>query len=441
MPGLPVILVFCASLLFCVAFGYPVTLALFAGFLLFMGYGLKKGIAWRELWAAAAGGFRSTVPIVVVLCLIGMFTASWRASGTIAYLVSWAIRFVTPEAALLMAFLLNAMLSTITGTSFGTAATMGVICMTMTDAMGISPVLAGGAVLSGIYVGDRCSPVSTSASLVCLVTQTDIYRNVKYMLISGMVPLLLSCAVYAGLGFFLHASGTVMDIGSLFAREFSITWITLLPAAVLVVLVALRTNTRLTLAASTAAAAAIAFFVQDMPAAGIVRMLITGFAAHDQELGRMLNGGGVLSMAGVCLLVLISSTYAGIFEKTGLLSVFKDKMPSLADRLTPFGAIALTAFSVSTVLCNQFLAVMLTREICSGIEPDKQRMANALENSAVIIPAMFPWAVACAVPLATLKVPALCVVFACFLYLVPLWGIVRGIAERKEQQANSRSRV
>ena len=35
-------------------------------------------------------------------------------------------------------------------TAFGTAATMGVICMSIAQAMGLSPVLAGGAVLSGV---------------------------------------------------------------------------------------------------------------------------------------------------------------------------------------------------------------------------------------------------------------------------------------------------
>lgn len=53
--------------------------------------------------------------------------------------------------------------------------------MTMAQTIGVNPVFAGGAVLSGIFFGDRCSPVSTSAMLVSEVTRTDLYENIKGM--------------------------------------------------------------------------------------------------------------------------------------------------------------------------------------------------------------------------------------------------------------------
>lgn len=81
----------------------------------------------------------------------------------------------------LASFLLCSLVSFLTGTAFGTAATMGVICMTMAKSMNVSDVLAGGAILAGIYFGDRCSPVSTSALLVSELTKTDLYENLKGM--------------------------------------------------------------------------------------------------------------------------------------------------------------------------------------------------------------------------------------------------------------------
>lgn len=42
----------------------------------------------------------------------------------------------------------------------------GVICGTIGAAMNVDIRLVGGAMLSGVYFGDRCSPVSTSALLV-----------------------------------------------------------------------------------------------------------------------------------------------------------------------------------------------------------------------------------------------------------------------------------
>lgn len=192
-----VLTTFALAILGCALSGQSVIWALVFGFFLFTGYGLYRGHSVRALTPMAMKGVKTIFGIAVVLALIGMLTGSWRASGTIARLVNDAAGFITPEWCLLAAFLLNGALSTLTGTAFGTVATMGVITMTMTDAMGINPILSGGAILAGVFVGDRCSPVSTSAALVAVVTQTNLYTNLKLMLKSGMVPFLTASGLYA----------------------------------------------------------------------------------------------------------------------------------------------------------------------------------------------------------------------------------------------------
>ncbi|MBR5980715.1 MAG: TRAP transporter large permease subunit, partial [Firmicutes bacterium] len=152
---------FCTGLLVCLAFDAPVLYALAAGLVLFLLYGRYKKFSWTELARMAFDGVKSVRNILITFMLIGVLTAYWRAAGTIPVLVSAASGLIRPGVFLLMTFLLCCGVSLLTGTSFGTAATMGVICATMGQAMGISPVLAGGAILSGAFFGDRCSPVST----------------------------------------------------------------------------------------------------------------------------------------------------------------------------------------------------------------------------------------------------------------------------------------
>lgn len=64
----------------------------------------------------------------------------------------------------------------------------------------MNPLFTGGAVVSGIFFGDRCSPVSTSALLVSELTGTDLYGNIRRMLRSCLVPFVLTCAAYLALG-------------------------------------------------------------------------------------------------------------------------------------------------------------------------------------------------------------------------------------------------
>ena len=46
-------------------------------------------------------------------------------------------------------------------------------------------MIAAGVIMSGVYFGDRCSPVSSSANMVAGITDTKIYDNVKIMFRDG----------------------------------------------------------------------------------------------------------------------------------------------------------------------------------------------------------------------------------------------------------------
>ena len=245
-----VILVFCTGLLVCLLMDLSILWALLFGLLLFLLHGRKKGYSWHALFSMALEGALTVRNILLAFLLIGVMTAMWRAAGTIPVLVCYVASFIRSAVFLPMCFLLNCFLSLLTGTSFGTAATMGVICAAMGSAMGIDPRLVGGAVLSGAYFGDRCSPVSTSALLVAELTETSIFDNIRNMLRSALVPFLLSCAVYALLGLRQSGGGEGMALSELFGRVFQLSPLALLPAAAILVLSVLRVPVKLAMAVS-----------------------------------------------------------------------------------------------------------------------------------------------------------------------------------------------
>ena len=158
-----VISLFCFALLLCVLLNFSILYALVGGLCIFLLYGVRKGFTWRQMIRMSFAGVKTAKNVLLTFFLIGILTALWRAAGTIPTIVCYASSLFQPSLFLLMSFLLNCVVSVLTGTAFGTAATMGVICATMAVTMGIPLVLVGGTVLSGVYFGDRCSPVSTSA--------------------------------------------------------------------------------------------------------------------------------------------------------------------------------------------------------------------------------------------------------------------------------------
>lgn len=86
-----------------------------------------------------------------MLALIGVLTGLWRAAGVIPAIVYYAVPLISPGVFLLATFLLNCLVSVLTGTSFGTAATVVSICISMAGAMGAPLFAAGGVALSGAF--------------------------------------------------------------------------------------------------------------------------------------------------------------------------------------------------------------------------------------------------------------------------------------------------
>ena len=365
-------------------------------------------------------GILTAKNILIVFVLIGMMTALWHACGTIPFIICHAAKLLRPEVILLVSFLLNCALSVLTGTSFGTAATIGVICMAMGVSAGASPLLLGGAILSGAFFGDRCSPFSTSALLVSELTKTSIFDNIKNMVRTAWFPFLLTCILYGVLGFQLHSQTETTDLTSLFGREVVLHPTAILPAVVILILALMRIPVKFAMLASIAASLVVGFFIQDLAVTDLPQLLLSGYHAADPEAATFLDGGGILSMVKVAAIVCISSSYAGIFQNTRLLDGLKAGLSKLGARITPFGAILVAAAGTSMIACNQTLSIMLTTQLGHDLEPDNACMALALENSAVIVAPLIPWSIAGAVPLATIGAPMTSLFAAFFLYLVPL---------------------
>lgn len=404
--------------------------ALLGGLVLFSLYARKKGFSFKETGKMCLEGMYEVRNLLTVFLLIGFLTGLWRLSGTIPEILSLSSGLFAPAAFLPVVFLLNSLLSFLIGTSFGTVATMGVITMTLGRVLGLDPALLGGAALSGIYFGDRCSPLSTSAMLVRELTGTDMPGNMKGMFRTGLVPFVLSLLLYALLGRSPAGETAGTNVTALFSREFTLSPWLLLPAVTVLVLSLLRVNVKMSMLAGIVTAAALCFLVQKTPVTVFLKTLWAGYACADEEINGMLAGGGLRSMLSTTAIVCLSCAFSRIFEKTGLLDRVRALFLRVREKTGAFTATALASVFCCAVACNQTLGVILTSDLCRPFSAEKREFALRLEDTVIVIAGLIPWCIACSVPLSTLGVGAGAIRYAFYLWLFPLLGILQEIIQK-----------
>lgn len=431
MGSIIAILLFSLSLITCLLLKFSVVYALVTGYIIFIIYGLIKRHNLIILIKKSFEGVLTVKNILLVFILIGMITALWRASGTIAFIVYMGSKLISPSILILLTFLLCSILSVLIGTSLGTAATMGVICVSIGKTMGVNPYYVGGAVLSGIYFGDRCSPMSTSALLIAELTKTNLYTNIKLMIKTSIVPFIVTCLFYLLLGFKSTVSNISVDVTEIFKQNYNLNTIVIIPAILIILLSLLKINVKKTMLVSIVISFIIAIFIQRDSVVALINYCIFGYHHPNERLNLMMKGGGILSMVNVSLIVGISSSYSGIFKETKMLVSLKKYLKDFSKKTSSYFVIFLSSIISGAIACNQSLGTILTNELCGELV-EKQKMAIILENTVILLVGLIPWNIAMGVPLKTIGIGVMSGIYAFYLYFLPLWNLFLGVIEERK---------
>lgn len=418
-------LFFFCSLLFSLYVKISLLYPLLLGLAAFSISAYFRGYSLPDLLAMMLKGSRQSLLVIRIFVLIGIITAVWRASGTIPFIVYHGIAYLSEQYFVLSAFILSSLMSFLLGTSFGTVGTMGVILMVLARSGQVDTNVAAGAIIAGAYFGDRCSPMSSSANLVAVLTRTRLYLNLANMLKSSVLPFLASCAGYAFFSLRHPLIGEDNPIVAAIPQAFDLNPVALAPALLILALAALRIDVKISMGLSSLAGMAIAVLIQQVSPAELLGYIATGYRLNQAgPLSEVMQGGGLLSMVQVSLIVLISSAYSGLFAGTGLLRDIERAYELISRKVGIYAGTVVTSFATAAFGCNQTLAVMLTHQLTQGAYEKKRlsryRLALDLENTVIVISVLIPWNIAGAVPAAALSADSGFIPYALYLFFVPL---------------------
>jgi len=432
---------------------YPLLAALF----LFVVVLRRRGFAVRSLAKMALTGARQSLPVISVLLLIGMVTAIWMAAGTVPALVYYGTGLISPRFFILWAFILTGLLSSLIGTSFGAVGTVGVALMVMARSSGVAVNPVAGAIIAGAFVGDRCSPMSSSAHLVASITQTSLHTNLRNMIRSGVWPMTLSLFFYALLSLFHPAQLTVSPITAELLQAFNLAPVVLLPASAILLLAALRVEVKMAMLVSIGLGLAIAHHVQNYSFFTLLHFTLFGYQQNiSPTLQPILLGGGLVPMAKATLVVLISTAFAGIFSGSRALSFVNGWFKDIRTQQQLSWATISIAVLANLFGCTQTIGILLTGQVMRPYytafeaSPDRtsdrthnkisernsadEKLAIALEDTAVVIAPLIPWNIAGLIPATVLSIGPGFIPYTGYLLLLPLFLAFRPIKPVLEQR-------
>lgn len=421
-------LIFTISMVLAVIKGFSMVGALIIGLVAFLLAGRSKGFSFREMLGESVKSIRSSLVVIEVMLIIGFITAAWRVSGTIIVFVYYGMKIILPPLFLIITFALTCLLSYALGTSFGVAGTVGVIFMTLARSGGVDPVLTAGVIMSGIYFGDRGSPVSSSANMVAGVTGTEIFDNVKLMMKTGLVPLGISAVFYVVMSVLNPISHVDAELVSKLEETFNLSPWAFLPALFMLVLPLMKVGVIKAMTVSIVSGVLVAWLVQGVPLGEVLRVCVVGYVSPNNDIGAILNGGGLVSMVEIAVILMISSAYSGIFNCTHMLDELQSKIGEACVKAGRFPMMCVMSIISSAVFCNQTIATLICNDLMKKPYFDgggsRQELAIDMENSVILIACMIPWCIGCSVPLSFLGVGWNAVPYAVYMYLVPICYIL-----------------
>jgi len=417
-------------LLFSAVQGYFVAYPLLLSLAIFMLVLLRRGFKLDTLVAMGFAGSKKSFSVISILLLIGAVTAVWMAAGTVPAIVYYGIQFISPQYFILASFILSSLVSLLLGTSFGTVSTIGIALMIMANSSGVNPHFIAGAIIAGAYFGDRCSPMSSSANLVAVITKTQLYTNIGSMWKTAMLPLIISAFLYGVLSLLNPVQLANQAFTEEINRLFSINLITLIPAAIILIFSILQIEVKLSMLMSILVAIALSLFWQHFSFLQVLKFMTLGFhLTENTPLNSILLGGGIISMVKVSLVVVISTAFVGIFAGTRTLEAIQVLLERFKSRSNCFLSTLLVGLGAAAFGCTQTIAILLTQELVEQNYKEtakgNYKLALDLENTVVVVAPLIPWNIAGLVPATILMTDLGFIPYAFYLYLIPLLNLIQ----------------
>ncbi len=378
--------------------------------------GMKNGFTWKEIESAITHGISISLGAVLILLAVGGLIGTWLLSGTVPTLIYYGLELLSPSFFYPATCIICGIVAMSIGSSWTTAATVGVALMGVANGMDLSPAIAAGAVVSGAYFGDKISPLSETTNLAPAVAGTDLFEHIRYMLWTTVPSFVITVILFlfVGLGQVEQDSvSRIEEIQTLLAQEFELGIINLVPLVVLLTLAMRKMPAfpAVAIGALLGGVWAVLFqpdLVQSLASdefkGGLAGLTVVWTVLHEGvsfdtgnvQLNDLLSGGGMANMLNTVWLIMCAMAFGAVLEKVGLL---KAAVSTILKGAKGAGDMVsrtiVTCIGTNLITADQYMAIVMPGRMYK--EEFKKRglhqlnLSRSLEDGGTLTSPLIPW--------------------------------------------------
>tara|TARA_Y100001933_G_scaffold67387_1_gene67872 strand:+ start:17221 stop:18702 length:1482 start_codon:yes stop_codon:yes gene_type:complete len=377
--------------------------------------GFLNKVSYKQMLAEVAENIRSTTGALLILLMVGALAGTWMVSGIIPAMIYYGLQILNPTIFLAACIIICAIISIATGSSWTTAATVGIALIGIGEALGISLGMTAGAVLSGAYFGDKMSPLSDTTNLAPAMAGGELFSHIRYMALTTIPTISITLLVFIIIGFTVDTSG-VADTEAILntiGNTFNINgWLFIVPLAVIFLIVK-KTPPLVALLLGTLLGGIFALIFQPDIVAGLTGSknltfesgykgilnaitVKTSIATDNPQLNELFSAKGMEGMLGTIWLIVCAMVFGGIMDGIGALARITKSLLNMAK--TTFGLFASTVGSclaLNVTASDQYLAIVVPGKMFSKAFEERdlapENLSRTLEDSGTVTSVLVPW--------------------------------------------------
>ena len=393
---------------------------------------VSLGFKWIDVRKQIVKSISSAMPSILILLLIGSLAGTWLLSGVVPAMIYYGLKILHPSIFLMASVIICALVSLATGSSWSTIATIGVALLGIGNALGFSPGIVAGAIISGAYFGDKISPLSDTTNLAPAMAGTDLFTHIRYMFYTTGPTMIITLTIFFILGLTYNHTGAAVNIEStLNALEstFNITpWLFLVPA-ILIIIIINKMPALPALMAGTLLGAVFAIIFQPqviVQVSGIdnsytmssyVAVMQSMFGnisitTNNLQVNDILTTNGMAGMLNTIWLILAAMIFGGVMEAGGFLVKITESIIRFAKTTGSLVATTVgTCLFFNITASDQYIAIVVPGRMFAktykdrGLKPEV--LSRTLEDSGTVTSVLIPWNTCGAAQSAVLGVPVL----------------------------------